>query len=98
MSFPQRPSDIKSGKTFAILTTRSVTIPGDERSRTNPGHGYPEHTDLSWSIETFPTQAAWEQEIKDRAGRAFASRDWVPVILNRPEIKQTVSIEVQTHD
>jgi hypothetical protein len=34
---------------FAILRTTSVTIPGDERSRTNPGHGYPE------SAETFIT-------------------------------------------
>ena len=29
---------------WAIITTSSYTVPGDERSRTNPGHGYPEHT------------------------------------------------------
>lgn len=27
-----------------IFDSESMTIPGDERSRTNPGHGYPEHT------------------------------------------------------
>jgi len=33
-----------------IFTTQSVWVPGDERSRTAPGHGYPEHTDY---YETF---------------------------------------------
>jgi len=33
-----------SGKKFAALVKSSYTIPGDERSRTNPGHGYPEET------------------------------------------------------
>ena len=32
---------------YAVLVykVRRITIPGDERSRTHPGHGYPEHTD-----------------------------------------------------
>jgi hypothetical protein len=29
---------------FAIICTESVFIPGDERSRQNPGHGYPDET------------------------------------------------------
>ena len=29
---------------YSVLIKNSVTIPGDERSRTNPGHGYPEST------------------------------------------------------
>ncbi len=40
------PDQVPSGPHFALLiyTSESVTTPGDERSRTNPGHGYPEHT------------------------------------------------------
>lgn len=40
------PDQVPEGPHFALLiyTSESVTIPGDERSRTNPGHGYPEHT------------------------------------------------------
>lgn len=29
---------------YAAIVTDSIWVPGDERSRTNPGHGYPEHT------------------------------------------------------
>lgn len=37
---------------YLAIYTESVFIPGDERSRTNPGHGYPERTEhypvLKW--------------------------------------------------
>lgn len=29
---------------YAAIVTRRRTVPGDERSRLVPGHGYPEHT------------------------------------------------------
>lgn len=35
------PSDIPKKEHWAILDFVTVHIPGDERSRTNPGHGYP---------------------------------------------------------
>jgi hypothetical protein len=46
-----KPSDVPNGAHYAVLVyeTRTVHIPGDERSRTNPGHGYPAHD------ETFRT-------------------------------------------
>jgi hypothetical protein len=28
---------------FAVVYSDSIFIPGDERSRTNPGHGYPDY-------------------------------------------------------
>jgi hypothetical protein len=42
--YVKRPSDIPSVEHWAIITGSSILIPGDERSRTNPGHGYPEST------------------------------------------------------
>jgi len=38
---------------YAIITTDTYTVPGDERSRTHPGHGYPEHTVETISYQTF---------------------------------------------
>ena len=38
---------------WAIITTKQTYIPGDERSRTNPGHGYPEHYEESINYEVF---------------------------------------------
>jgi hypothetical protein len=43
---------------YLILEPKSVTIPGDERSRTNPGHGYPEHTVKSFDVHEFETEDA----------------------------------------
>lgn len=39
-------TDVVDGAHFAVIVynTTSVYIPGDERSRKYPGHGYPEHT------------------------------------------------------
>lgn len=46
MNMPTQPH-------YAVIFTDSVTIPGDERSRTNPGHGYPEHTVGTISYRSF---------------------------------------------
>lgn len=37
----RKPSDLPRGQHWAIIEFTSIYIPGDERSRTNPGHGYP---------------------------------------------------------
>lgn len=51
------PNDVPNEPHFAVILygTRSVHIPGDERSRTNPGHGYPAHTDTFDDIEHWVT-------------------------------------------
>ena len=45
---------------YAVIVERSVYIPGDERSRTNPGHGYPATTEYFQNVITFDT----EQQLK----------------------------------
>jgi len=51
------PSDVPEGPHFTVIIydTTSVYVPGDERSRTNPGHGYPEHTDTYDTFEHWVT-------------------------------------------
>lgn len=41
---------------YAVITTNTTIIPGDERSRTNPGHGYPEHSVDSLGYRAFPNE------------------------------------------
>lgn len=38
------PAEFPEGDHLALIEFRSVHHEGDERSRTNPGHGYPTHT------------------------------------------------------
>ena len=49
---------------WAVVTETSVFIPGDERSRTNPGHGYPETTSTYLEYKSFKTLAALEYFLK----------------------------------
>lgn len=53
--------DVPSGEHWAILTIENVHIPGDERSRQAPGHGYPERT------ESFVSYAAYLHEADFKA-------------------------------
>ena len=63
-----KPSDVPVGRHYAIIVykTISVYIPGDERSRTNPGHGYPAHSDEYNVNEHYVTldHAEWVREIE----------------------------------
>ncbi len=62
------PADVPEGRHYAIIiyNTESVTIEGDERSRTNPGHGYPEETRTFNTFEHWVTrdQYVWEDFIQ----------------------------------
>lgn len=57
-------SDVPQHGHWAIIQTTSVHIPGDERSRTNPGHGYPASTETFITYRAFVSQAEWETEIE----------------------------------
>jgi len=63
------PSDVPKGPHFAIIIfkTKQVHHEGDERSRTNPGHGYPAYTEDISSNEYYVTTDAhvWELDIRD---------------------------------
>lgn len=72
-TFVSEPSSMPEGEHWAIMESTSVTTPGDERSRTHPGHGYPEHTKTYISYEAFTDKDAFETEVKRRT-EANASR------------------------
>jgi len=58
-----RASDIPAGEHWAIITSRSVSIPGDERSRTAPGHGYPAHSEHFVQYVSYTNQAEFEADL-----------------------------------
>ena len=61
----QSISDIPNKEHFAIILGRSTHIPGDERSRTNPGHGYPASTEYSIEYYLFFDQTNLKNAIKE---------------------------------
>lgn len=84
-------SDIPRGPHWAIIRTTSVTIPGDERSRTTPGHGYPEHTETYISYEAFTSQEEWEGKIETLSLSRYA-QPFRAIKVEPAEI--TVSVKV----
>jgi hypothetical protein len=56
-------SNIPTHEHYAIITFASVFIPGDERSRTNPGHGYPASTETYNHYYIYESRADWEAEV-----------------------------------
>jgi hypothetical protein len=80
---------------YGILKFSSITIPGDQRSRDCPGHGYPEHTETSVDLQIFTKREAWEAEVARRLSNRYDSGDWVPLILRRPTVKTTVTIGIE---
>lgn len=43
MKYVFKKEDLPNNKHYAVLVFRKEFVPGDERSVTNPGHGYPAH-------------------------------------------------------
>lgn len=64
--YVKRAEDVPTGEHWAIITGASVHIPGDERSRTAPGHGYQEH------IESYIEYAVYLNEAKFKLALAHA--------------------------
>lgn len=58
-------SDIPETEHWAIVKTDGVYIPGDERSRTNPGHGYPAEIRNFLSYEVYFTEAKLLEAIEE---------------------------------
>ena len=71
--FVHSPDQLPKGEHWAIIEGTSVSIPGDERSRTNPGHGYPAHTEDYITYEAFTDKAEFEMELERRLTGKYAS-------------------------
>jgi hypothetical protein len=82
------------GEHWAILELRFINIPGDERSRQAPGHGYPEHTETSVSYEYFTDEVTFKAELtrrmqspfnRDRLVGIHVAETFGPVVLVEPQ-------------
>ena len=78
------------GKHFVILSFYTVFIPGDERSRTNPGHGYPaEHKQIAEYI-AFTNEADWQAAIQQRMSNSYDNNNFVAFVVEKKASITTV--------
>jgi hypothetical protein len=93
--YPKKVSELPNEPYYAILSEASVTVPGDERSRTNPGHGYPEHTHEMWDMEVFPNEDEWKAEVVRLSGeKGYAYRRFKAVKIYPASIIMDVQVHV----
>jgi hypothetical protein len=90
------PKDIPDKPHFALIlySSTSVHIEGDERSRTNPGHGYPAHTDTYDTFQHWVTLdrevlIAFVNEIEESQTNAWSKKD--PYVILNVEKKGVVA-------
>jgi hypothetical protein len=95
--YASRPEDVPKVDHYALLTGDSVFIPGDERSRTNPGHGYGERTENYLNYHWFLDREEWEKEITERATSRYVSPA-VAIFVSPAKVQTTVSVAVKIGD
>jgi hypothetical protein len=98
----ESPDQIPSKEHFAVLIfrTSSIHVPGDERSRTNPGHGYPAHdvTHSSYEYWAVKDEKSLKEAIEFLEER-MRERSWEKVgpyqAIKVTPMKVTTKVEVE---
>ncbi len=94
MNYVSDKNNIPTIPHFAALVFESITIPGDERSRTNPGHGYPEHTESIVKYITFTGRPEMEKWVNEQETGRWGRKDNYRVVEIKPlsvTVKATVT-------
>lgn len=66
-------SDIPTTPHWAIVYFDTYYIPGDERSKSCPGHGYPESIGTSANYYAFDNEQEWKDDIARRLHPKYGS-------------------------
>lgn len=64
--FVTKRDDVPEGLHFVILEFDTIDIPGDERSRTDPGHGYPASKEPVVRYRAYTDRDEWVEAIAAR--------------------------------
>lgn len=97
MNRVKTPADIPEGPHFAVLVykSNSVHVPGDERSQTNPGHGYPAHTVTTSTFEQWVTcdEAKLQAKVAELSAVQRSGQKQPVFVVLKVERKLTVSTQ-----
>lgn len=89
--FVNRIEKLPKGHGWAILRNKNIYVPGDERSRRHPGHGYPAHNEEVVSIEFFDDFAELEEQVDIEVKRG---NDFKVVSLTPLEVTTEVKVNI----
>ena len=80
-------------ETYILITERAFVIPGDERSRTHPGHGYPEHTERFNDAEIYNHFPELEKRLKELIEQKRPFK-----VFSATQLNVKVSTDIQLQD
>jgi len=90
-----RKKDIPQKEHFVILQFEQTLIPGDERSKTCPGHGYPERYHHNVVYITFDNEKEWLEEIREKT---INKADFLAHKVSPVKISQEVVVTVTSNE
>lgn len=86
--------DVPTGLHWAIVEFSSIHIEGDERSRTNPGHGYGAHSEDKATYISFTNREEWSINVSERSQRQYDNNFVAFEVAGLAKIAITVKVEV----
>ena len=78
---------------FAVIITKTIYHEGDERSRTNPGHGYPAYSENYDTLVEFKSEKEFLCWVEDNNKRQYSRETFRAIKFKDLSIKNTVSYE-----
>jgi len=96
MKYVRKLSDIPKEPHYVIVKIGSVYIPGDERSRTHPGHGYGERTEHYPEMRVTTNKAHWEKEIAEEIEQDPKQQNFIAYFVpGIAEVKTEVKVSIE---
>lgn len=95
-TYVRKMKDLPRGEHWAIITDESVFVPGDERSKMSPGHGYPERTEHYLNYQAFTNEHDFKEELKKLLTRQQECRGVHVVETFGKRVIYEVEVETET--
>lgn len=90
----QNAADVPKTEHWAIMVERTINIPGDERSHTHPGHGYPASTEYAWEYMSYLDEDAWKRDIASRVKSDGYSDRYIAMHVHPATVTTEVVVKV----
>jgi len=88
--------DIPKISNWAIVEFNTHFIPGDERSKSCPGHGYPDSYETSATYVAYDNEQEWKNDIASKLNSAYgiSNRNFVAMKVTPANISTEITIKV----
>ena len=80
---------------YAAIVKDSIFVPGDERSRTNPGHGYPDRYEETISFREFADEDEMKAWVLSNTGARYTPPKFKLIKYEELSYSTSVSIDIK---